>query len=237
MPLVVWGNGACADNGLSYAPLLREIASHGYFIVSQGYPRMQVEDLDGPQSYPDFGRTSPDGFPQAIAWAEQENTRKGGPFEGHIDTAKVAVMGHSCGGVEAIRAAADPRVTTAIPMNSGLFADPPKGMGDNMNVPKSALADFHTPVLYINGGPEDIAYANAKDDVSRVETVPLVFANDKSGHGGTYGQPNGGRYAEVVLDWLDWQLKGDMAAAKAFKGKDCGLCTNPDWTVEAWRLD
>ena len=42
LPLVVWGNGACADNGLGYAGFLREVASHGYFVISLGVPRARA---------------------------------------------------------------------------------------------------------------------------------------------------------------------------------------------------
>ena len=41
LPLVVWGNGACADNGLGYATFLREVASHGYFVIALGVPRAE----------------------------------------------------------------------------------------------------------------------------------------------------------------------------------------------------
>src|SRR4030095_1339095 len=36
MPLYVWGNGGCSANGLAHAAYLRQIASHGYVIVSLG---------------------------------------------------------------------------------------------------------------------------------------------------------------------------------------------------------
>ena len=39
LPLFVWGNGACRDNGLAHGAFLRQIASQGYFVVSVGRPR------------------------------------------------------------------------------------------------------------------------------------------------------------------------------------------------------
>jgi hypothetical protein len=99
------------------------------------------------------------------------------------------------------------------------------------------LADLHFPTLYILGGPSDIAYANGMDDFARIAHVPVAVANIDKGHGGTYWEPNGGAAAQVVVDWLNWRLRGDAEAGRAFVGADCGLCTDPAWTFEAKGLD
>src|SRR5690606_12215193 len=39
LPVVVWGNGGCRDNGLSASHFLREIASHGYLVIANGSAR------------------------------------------------------------------------------------------------------------------------------------------------------------------------------------------------------
>jgi hypothetical protein len=33
-----------------------------------------------------------------------------------------------------------------------------------------------------------------------------------------------------------WQFEGDKQAAKMFVGKDCSLCTNPNWDTASKRL-
>jgi hypothetical protein len=38
--------------------------------------------------------------------------------------------------------------------------------------------------------------------------------------------------AQAARLWLQWQLKGDPEAAKAFVGPDCALCKDPDWVVK-----
>jgi len=38
LPVLIWGNGGCSDNGLSHSIFLREVASHGYYIIALGYP-------------------------------------------------------------------------------------------------------------------------------------------------------------------------------------------------------
>jgi hypothetical protein len=51
-------------------------------------------------------------------------------------------------------------------------------------------------------------------------------------HGGTFSDDNGGSAAQVAVKWLDWQLRGDREAALYFIGADCGLCRDPEWTLE-----
>jgi hypothetical protein len=83
-----------------------------------------------------------------------------------------------------------------------------------------------------------VAYANSQDDFRRINHVPVVLANLLgAGHGGTYWEPNGGRAAAVVVDWLNWQLRGDARAARTFVGADCGLCRDKAWSVAKKRID
>jgi hypothetical protein len=34
------------------------------------------------------------------------------------------------------------------------------------------------------------------------------------------------------VSWLNWQLRGDMQAAKRFVGEDCGLCGEANWSLQ-----
>ena len=116
--------------------------------------------------------------------------------------------------------------------NTGVLNDGPNTTIPGMDLTKDALQNFHTPVIYILGGPPDIAYANGMDDFRRLTRVPAVVANLPVGHGGTYQEPNGGAAASVAVSWLDWQLRGDPQAAWRFVGDDCGLCRDPAWTIQ-----
>jgi hypothetical protein len=92
---------------------------------------------------------------------------------------------------------------------------------------------LHAPILFLNGGPEDSGFANAKANFDAIEQVPAVLAHIPVGHyPGTYRQPNGGAFAQTAGAWLKWQLKGDDAARKMFAGESCGLCLDKTWTIQ-----
>jgi dienelactone hydrolase len=241
--VLIWGNGGCSDDGASARLHLAEIASHGYLAIAPGAirsgpgapPPQPAQGFDASGKLPPVKTTAAD-LIRSIDWAYAENARAGSPFYHRLDLNRLAVAGHSCGGLQALQVAADPRVHAVVIHNSGVFADgsnPIRGM----EVDKSILKKLHTPVLYILGGPKDVAYPNGMDDFAKIDTVPVMVANLAVGHGGTFTKPNGGLVAQVAIKWLDWQLSGDKAAAKTFVGKDCGLCTDPAWTVDRKRIE
>ncbi|GAA5037729.1 hypothetical protein HNP84_003189 [Thermocatellispora tengchongensis] len=208
LPIVAWGNGACRADGTMFENFLKELASHGFLVIASGRPG-------------GTGRTDADMLTEAIDWAIAENGRLGSRYRGRIDTAEIAVMGQSCGGLEAYEASADPRVTTTGIWNSGMLSD----------LDNHRLARLHAPIGYFVGGPSDIAYENAMDDWNRLPAgLPAFMGNLDVGHFGTYGQSNGGEFGRVGAAWLKWQLKGDPAARAMFVGQNCGLCSGP-WQI------
>jgi hypothetical protein len=123
-------------------------------------------------------------------------------------------------------------------MNSGIFNAGSGASIGGMDLSKTLLDTLHTPTLYILGGESDIAYANGMDDFARIGKVPVFLGNLLNvGHAGTYWEPNGGKAAAAVVEWLDWQLRGDRRAAKTFQGANCSLCRDPAWAVQKKRLD
>ena len=136
-----------------------------------------------------------------------------------LDVKNIAAAGMSCGGLQTLVNAADTRLKAIMICNSGSFIDP-------------SGAVIHTPVMYLLGGPTDIAYENGMDDFKQIDHVPAIAVNYPVGHGGTYGQPHGGEFSIAALAWLNWQLKGDKEAQKMLVGSPSGLEQRPDWTVE-----
>jgi dienelactone hydrolase len=235
--VVAWGNGGCSDDGASSRFHLSEIASHGYLVIASGRilsgpgaPPREPRPAAQPGPIPP-ARTQVSDLTAAVDWALAENQRQGSPFFGRIDPSLVAYSGWSCGGLQALQVAKDPRVKTLVLHNTGVFNDGPSAI-PGMDVGKDVLQTLHTPVIYILGGPTDIAYANGMDDVKRIAHVPVAVANLPVGHGGTFNQPNGGAAASVAVSWLDWQLRGDTRSAKRFVGEDCGLCQDAQWSLQ-----
>ncbi len=235
LPIIAWGEGGCSNNGAFYKNFLGEIASYGFLVIATGPP--QATRAAGNPGAGNPGRgpaTKSSQLIDAINWADAENARKDGPYHNRINTSKVAVMGHSCGGIQALAVAADPRIKLVVNWSGGLFVTPPKGAAGTVeNVPKEQLHRLHTPVFYISGDSTDIAFANSNDDFGRITKVPAFRAyKDGVGHGGTYTQPDGGDFGKVAVALLDWQFKGDKEASKMFLGANCGLCQDPKWHVE-----
>jgi len=238
--VVAWGNGGCSDDGASTRLHLLEVASHGYLVIASGRilsgpgapprePRPAAQPGQPAQIQPP--RTKASDLTDAIDWALAENKRAGSQYFGRIDPAMVALSGWSCGGLQALQVAKDPRVKTMVLQNTGVFNTGSSAI-PGMDVRKDVLTTIHTPTIYILGGPKDIAYENGMDDFNRISHVPVAVANLPVGHGGTYFEPNGGAAASVAVSWLDWQLRGDMQSAKRFVGENCGLCGDAQWTLQ-----
>ena len=119
---------------------------------------------------------------------------------------------------------------TVILQNSGIIPAGANNAGLG-GLTKADLAKLHTPVLYVLGGPDDIAQPNGMDDFQRINHVPVFVADKKNaGHFGVFIEPNG-RGTEIEIDWMKWQLENDQVAKRTFVGDDCRLCNEPGWTV------
>jgi len=226
LPIIVWGNGACANSPWEHVNFLSEVASHGFLVVAIG-PMPAEGQRGGPG-----GPTKSTMLTDAIDWAIAENDNKASQYFQRLDVSKIAAAGMSCGGLQTLETAPDPRVTTAMICNSGILGDPNRGMGGMPQLTKEHLAKLHTPTIYILGGEKDIAYNNGMDDFRRIDHVPVFAANLNVGHGGTYARPHGGDFAKVATAWFQWQLKGDKKAAAMFEGEPCGVATMAGWKVE-----
>jgi dienelactone hydrolase len=250
LPIFAWGNGACMNTNTMYAPFLAEIASHGFLVVAIGPYSEEGFAARGGRGG-GMGGTKSAQLLEAVDWATAENKRKDSKYYRKLDPSKFAVAGHSCGGMQALEVGADPRVSTVLSMDSGLFAGGAPKIAAKVGAPKTAapkegaapkmrmelptigkdhLQKLHSPALYIDGGKSDMAYPNGEDDYARIDKIPIAIAHfDDVGHGGTYSQPNGGEFGKVAVAWLKWQLKGDETAKKMFAGSDCGLCKDTQW--------
>ena len=228
LPILVWGNGACANSPFEHMNFLNEIASNGFIVLATGNIPMTDEWYKGPMSRSEQQIES-------IDWAFAQNADPKSPYYQKLDVKNICVAGMSCGGLQTLFNCADPRIKAIMICNSGLFNQQNAGQAvGGMPMPqKEKLNELHTPIMYMLGGPEDIAYGNGMDDFKRISHVPAVAINYPVGHGGTYRQPYGGEFTIPALAWLKWQLKGDKTAAKMFVGKKPELLKRDKWTLEA----
>src|SRR5512136_89002 len=122
LPLLIWGNGGCSDNGLVHDKFLRNIASHGYIVIALGYAwrRPPRNDPAGQEKDP----TDVAQMNQAMTWAANRAADPVDELYGHINTSRIAVAGHSCGGLQAIKISADSRISTSMIFDSGVYNQP-----------------------------------------------------------------------------------------------------------------
>jgi hypothetical protein len=123
LPIVVFSGPGCDANGTAFRPFFTEVASHGFLVIANGLP----EPRGG--SGPSFPKTEPRDLIASLDWAVSENGRAESRYLGRIDTSKVAVMGQSCGGAQALFISEDPRIDTIVMWNSTSFTSGPAGRG------------------------------------------------------------------------------------------------------------
>lgn len=240
LPVLVWGNGGCANSSSGHINFLNQIASQGIIVIAIG-PMPEERPQGGFRGGMGGGSsTQSSQLTEAMDWIIAQNADKNSQYYGKIDTKNIAAAGMSCGGLQALEVSKDPRLKTVMICNSGLLNNGGGGgpmMGGMPNMPKEDLAKIHTPIIYILGGPTDIAYENGMDDFKRIDHVPAFACNLNVGHGGTYTQPYGGEFGVVATAWLNWQLKGNQEAGALFTGKTCGLSLREGWTCEKKNID
>jgi hypothetical protein len=223
LPVIAWGNGACATSPWEHVNFLNEVASHGFLVIAIGPMPEQNEHGKG--------KSNPSQLIDAVNWAITSNSDKQSPYYNKVDVSKISVSGMSCGGLQALAVVHDPRITTTVVCNSGILPNPGDGRTGMPAVAKDQLKKLHTPTLYLLGGESDIAYNNGMDDYHRINHVPVFVANMNVGHAGTYSHPYGGEFAKVATAWYKWHLKNDGEAGKQFSGNPPELALSSVWTV------
>lgn len=223
LPVIVFGNGACANSSLEHEHYLNELASHGYLVIGIGpFDKGSYQHEQADHS----GGTRAEQLIEAMDWICAQAADKKSDYYKFVDINRIAAMGMSCGGAQCIFASADPRVKTTVIMNSGMGT-----MSMSGATPESVLKIDH-PTLYVLGGPTDIAYNNANVDYEKY-TTPVAQVNFPVGHGGTYLKEYGGEFSPMALAWLDYQFKGDKKnGERIFRDHD--LSDFPEgWSIKS----
>jgi len=218
LPILIWCNGACSGSSIGYERMLNEIASHGYVVVGIGAFEMVDSERDD-------GGSDEKMVVEAINWLVKQEKLKTSDYYKAINVNNIALSGHSCGGAQAIANCANSRVKTLLIMNAGMG-----GMSMGGASPQS-LNSLHCPLIYMTGGPDDVAYGNAQTDFGKVK-VKVAWADlSNAGHGGTYYSSYGGEFGRIAIKWMDWQLKGFKQNARLFLKPDLtGFSRN--WSIQ-----
>jgi len=224
-PIFVWGEGGCSKNGLSNTAAMAEIASYGYFVIADGTPNGSGN------------RTQDRSMLQAMAapliayidWAIAENGKPCSAYYQSLDTTKVSGNGFSCGGLMSQALVLDPRIT-AWGLNSSGMAGATQDYYDLV----------HTPVLFVEGGPNDIAYDGGGEGYAAISklNVPVLWFSKDLGHGGDLSQAHGGDFTKINLAWLNWWLKGDQSATGKglLVGASCPYCGGGAWEYKSMNV-
>lgn len=264
-PVLVWGEGGCAKDGLQFPEFLNEIASHGVVVIADGPP---------------VGRTAPGGAPArgggaapgaraggaappAAGAAAAPGARAGGGGQGRGGAPRVMTDGTAL--IQAIdwieKEGNDPASRFYQKVETGRVAAMGMSCGGLMSYGASAdkriatvgiwnsgliqpdekiFAGLHSSVIIVTGGESDIAYANGKRDFETMPArIPAFYGVYPSiGHGGTYNEDNGGAFGVAAVAWLKWQLMNDTGARGKgyFVGPDCGICGDAKWRIASRTL-
>jgi hypothetical protein len=260
--VLVWGEGGCAKNGLTFPEFLTELASHGFVILADGPP---VENAGrrgaagggapggAPAPAPRAGGQPAGGPP---AGARAGGGAAGGPGRGGAamtdGTALLAAINwiekenndrssRFYQKVDAARVAAMGMSCGGL-MSYGASADPrvaTVGIWNSglIQPDEKIFAGLHSPVIIVTGGESDIAYANGKRDFETMPAkIPVFYGVYPSiGHGGTYNEDNGGAFGVMAVAWLKWQLMNDTGASGRgyFAGSNCGVCNDSKWQIQS----
>jgi hypothetical protein len=262
-PVLVWGEGGCAKDGLQFPEFLNEIASHGVVVIADGPPVARTAPggaaRDGGAAP---GRRAGGAAPAGAGAAPARGARAGGePGRGGAPRVMtdgtaliqaldwIAAQGKDPASrfyqkVETGRVAAMGMSCGGL-MSYGASADPriaTVGIWNSglIQPDEKIFAGLHSSVIIVTGGESDIAYANGKRDFETLPArIPVFYGVYPSvGHGGTYNEDNGGAFGVAAVAWLKWQLMNDTSAKGKgyFVGAGCGICGDAKWQIASRSL-
>jgi hypothetical protein len=152
-----------------------------------------------------------------IDWLLEQNQNSSSPFYHKLDPDNVASMGYSMGSLATFDIADDPRLTTTVHISGGA-----RGAA-NVNNLRQMAAFFC----------DELETAPNCDPDFNMAQVPIFYGIFLgTNHVGTMLDPYISRVAGATTGWLRWRLMADESQKALFVGAGCGLCTDPNWTVQ-----
>jgi hypothetical protein len=207
-PIVTWGNGTGGTPGM-VSTLLSHLASYGFTVIAST-----------------LGNTgSGNEIDAAAHYLVAQNSAASSAFDGNLAVNHVAAIGTSQGAGGAVRAAAnDPALIKTV-----LTFSLPNTfwVGPNSDCPPfdSVIASPSTERAFYNSVTVHAALGIIRNsDGRRADHTSVTNTVNGGNPGGELG------YATA---WLEYQLRGDAAAAGAFSGTHPELVANANWPGSA----
>ncbi len=185
-PVMIWGPGMGTTPSL-YTGITRQFASAGIVVFSQ------TSTGNGSE------------MKAAIDWLVEQNKTPNSRVYQKLDTSKIAVGGHSLGGMSSFTASSDPRVITSVHAAGGSFIP-----GGRRGLTK--------PTLYI-GGTADFATSAMQGDYQKATGPIFMTVIQGGGHAGIPFQAS-----DMMTSWLRWHLLGETQRKSEFISPNCKYC-------------
>jgi fermentation-respiration switch protein FrsA (DUF1100 family) len=179
----------------AYSSVLSAWAGAGYVVAAPAFPLEKANAPGGPTQSDLVNEPADVSF--VISRLMSLSARQGGVLDGTIDSARIAVAGHSDGAVVALAVAydrrfRDPRVRATIVLSgaelAGMGSFPPRGppllavqgTADPINAPATTAAYFeraHRPkfLLWLVGASHRPPYTSEQPDLGIVERTTIAF--------------------------------------------------------------
>jgi hypothetical protein len=195
IPVISWGNGTCAQPE-GYGPLLRYVASYGFFIVAANSRQV--------------GSGAP--ITKGLDFAAAANADPNSPYYNRLDMSRVGVMGHSQGSSGAAIAASDSRVKGVILWNGGQSsAKPFLAVSGDLDIGGATAASMRSAVNAAAKGAF-LYYHNPVGMGSLKGHLVLMLSPE--------------RVIEPGAGFWQMLFNNDANARNLFVGTSCGLCNH-----------
>jgi hypothetical protein len=228
-PIVTWGNGT-GGKPANVAVFLRHLASYGFTVIATTLPTTgSGKEIDA-----------------AARYLVAQDSVAGSVFYHHLDTTEVAAVGASQGAGGSVRAAmADPSLyktvlTFSLPF---LFWVKPNPDCPTRKDCLSGLSGLTMPVFLISThGPFDAVIASPATERAFFRSTKvhaalgiILFSERKLADHTSIAQNPAG-FLGYATAWLEYRLRGDTTAARAFTGTHPELLSNTNWPGSAIKL-
>jgi predicted dienelactone hydrolase len=222
-PIVLFSHGSCGF-ALQSTFLMPLIAARGYVVVAPPHPGNTLFDgfavCGSPTSLVNSFIERPQDMMFVLGEMLAANADAGSPFFGALDASRIAMTGHSFGGLTTyLVAGLDPRITVAVPMAPATVTS------------QAALA---IPSLTLLGGIDGVVNNDGSRAAYAAASAPkLLVEIQNAGHysfsNGCFPSPDCNPPTTVdqneahaaVLRWiipfLEWRLGGDATFAAFFE--------------------